>query len=128
MDSGGRERMRLRLLRTAAVAGLSVALVACGSSNNNGGAKAPSQAPAASGAASAAAAKSPAAAASASATSAAASTAAPQTTAAAATAAPAQNVKTGGTLTMGMNADVINLDTAKSQDLYSGYVIIQVAE
>lgn len=107
----------------AATSLMALALAGCGSSNNNGG-KSNNNAPAsgntASGGATTAAGTPSG------------SPAAPPTAQSigvgSATAAANQKVKTGGTMTFGIFSDATNLDTVKSQDVYSNWVITQVAQ
>ena len=107
------QQSRMKLL---AAATLGIALVACSSGNNGTNTKsAATQAAAPAGSA-------------ASATRAAAPGSPAAGSPAAAASAAAQKVKTGGTLTMGLSRDATNLDSAKSQDAYSGYVEGNVVE
>ena len=107
------QQSRMKLLAAAA---LGIALVACSSGNNGNNTKsAATQAAAPAGSA-------------VSATRAAAPGSPAAGSPAAAASAAAQKVKTGGTLTMGLSRDATNLDSAKSQDAYSGYVEGNVVE
>src|SRR6266567_2901803 len=119
--------MTTRIIRALALAGALAALVACSSNGSKNNAA--TQAPAAASATKAAtvAAGSPAPATSATPAGGVSSPATP-VPASATSSASAQKVKTGGTLTLGIVADVINLDSAKTQDVYSSYVESQVAE
>ncbi|MHB8578116.1 MAG: ABC transporter substrate-binding protein, partial [Dehalococcoidia bacterium] len=121
--------MNQSVVKALAISAIAVAMAACGSSsNNNSGAKnanPEASAPAIASGTAAPAAGTAAATAVAPLTSA---TAAGSASAVATASAAAQKVKTGGTLTLGTVADVINLDSAKSQDVYSSYVQAQVAE
>jgi len=98
----------------------SLVLVACSSGSNNGNSNSATKAPAAS-AAAATSASSPAA-------GAAPATAQSIGVGTSPAAAAAQKVKTGGTLNIGLARDATNLDSAKSQDAYSGYVQAQIVE
>lgn len=104
----------------AATSLMALALAGCGSSNNNKASNAGNAAPSTAG--------TPAG----SAVSAAGTPGAPPTAqsigVSSATSAANQKVKTGGTMTFGIFADATNLDTAKSQDVYSNWVITQVVE
>jgi peptide/nickel transport system substrate-binding protein len=101
--------MRNTHLRALAVAALSVGLVACGSNAGNAGHVAvPSGRPQAAGSAPAV---------------------APSIGVATSSATPAAaKVKTGGTLTVGIASDAVNLDSARASTTSDGYIISQVAE
>jgi len=97
---------------------MALALAGCGSSNNNTGSKANTSAPGA-------------ATSTGGATTAAGTPAAPATVTtigSPAATSSTQNVKTGGTLSAGIQRDATNLDSARSQDVYSGYVQAQIVE
>jgi peptide/nickel transport system substrate-binding protein len=109
---------RRKALQIFAVAGGAAALAACSSNNNNNSNSntsktttnnAPATQAAATGGASATSASVP-------------PTPKSIGVSSATSAAPAQKVKTGGTLTIATQRDATNLDSAMSQDVYSGYV------
>ncbi len=108
----------------AATSLMALALAGCGSSNNNKGNNAGNTAPSAAG--------TPASGAATTAATPSGSPAAPPTAqsigVSSATAAANQKVKTGGTLNLGISRDATNLDSAKSQDVYSAYVQAQIVE
>ncbi|HEY7269158.1 MAG TPA: ABC transporter substrate-binding protein, partial [Dehalococcoidia bacterium] len=106
----------------AATSLMALALAGCGTSNNNKSSNAGSNAPAG---------NAPSGGATTAAGTPSSSSAAPPTAQSvnvgSATAAAAK-VKTGGTYTAGISRDATNLDSAKSQDVYSAYVQAQIVE
>jgi peptide/nickel transport system substrate-binding protein len=116
--------MKATPLKMFAAIAVSAALVACGSSNNNKSNSANTNTvPAASVAANTAATTggSPTAAGSA-------TVSVPKSVNAGSPTAAAGKVKTGGTLTIAIARDAVSFDSAKSQDVYSGYIEGLVAE